>query len=478
VEEDLGLDGAEVPPTLRVDVADALPDAVEPGPSPAPALRSSGGSSRRWGRAAVVAAASVAIAAAIVAVGPQVARWLETARSRAFAERPGAAERTGVEPVEPAGRAPLRAPAVPGEGQPSERAASRAPSTGGERAASPDREQTAARRPPAPPAPAKLTVRSNVSGDRFSVDGRVIGPTGSSVHEIEPGRHVVRVEKEGRIPWEETVEVTSGERRILLARLEEVEPVVADAPRPAADWIRVPGGEFFSGCNVQVDTECEAVEKPGRTRPVAAFSIDRTEVTVEAFALCVAAGACSEEGLTMPFWSGRPQAEWAFACNWGKEGWEQHPINCVDWYQARAFCTWRGARLPGEWEWEKAARGTDGRRYAWGSEGVETAGRVANLADLAAGRVRSDWAVTEDYDDGHYTTSPVGAFAAGASPYGALDMIGNVWEWTATPFESDPNRRVLRGGSWVDVPRYARASARIWADPHARNEDVGFRCAQ
>lgn len=245
--------------------------------------------------------------------------------------------------------------------------------------------------------------------------------------------------------------------------------------------VSVPGGEFFMGCNDKVDTECDDDEKPGRVFSVNTFKIDKTEVTVAQYGRCVDAGVCSADGLTMPFWAGvdnDEHAEWAWACNWGKTGQENHPINCVDWQQAWAYCQWAGKRLPTEAEWEKAARGTDGRKYPWGNRGYEAAGLVANIADETTKRSQPLWSVAEGYDDNYYGTAPVGSFLAGASPYGALDMVGNIWEWTVDWYDTEHKYRSARGGSWADRPRYARASNRDKDAPGARYGVVGFRCAQ
>jgi len=214
--------------------------------------------------------------------------------------------------------------------------------------------------------------------------------------------------------------------------------------------VRVPAGEFFSGCNEEVDSECYEDEKPGKKRYVSAFAIDGTEVTVEAYRECVRAGRCKEPG------TGR-------SCNWGRGDREGHPANCVDWNQATAYCAWKGKRLPTEWEWEKAARGTDGRKYPWGNEQVSCRQAVIRQGGTACGRGN--------------TTFKVASKPLGVSPYGAHDMIGNVWEWTSSQYPGSTNR-VVRGGSWRRLPRSARASDRAASAPVYRSNNIGFRCAQ
>ncbi len=239
--------------------------------------------------------------------------------------------------------------------------------------------------------------------------------------------------------------------------------------------VLVPAGKFYMGCNERVDSECDADEKPGKEVYVAAFRIDKTEVTVAQYKKCVNAGACSARGLTMPFYNGKEQPEWAHTCTWNKPGLDEHPINCIDWNQAKAYCKWAGKRLPTEKEWEKAARGTDERKYSWGNTRYGSQ-KVANIADETAKRSQSSWSIAKGYDDGYYKTAPVGSFPAGASPYGALDMIGNVLEWTSDWYTKGKSRAV-RGGSWSLKPRNARSSYRSWREPGARGSSLGFRCS-
>ena len=236
--------------------------------------------------------------------------------------------------------------------------------------------------------------------------------------------------------------------------------------------VYVPAGDFFMGCNEKVDDECYDDEKPGRTVSVKAFFIDRTEVTVEAYAECVKAGECSDNHLTGVEWKSEgidfTKSEY---CNWGKRDRKKHPINCVDWNQARKFCAWKGKRLPTEVEWEKSARGTDGRKYPWGNQRASC--RYAVFDDERT----KDTAGDEIDGCGRDSTWPVGSKPAGKSPYGALDMVGNVREWTDSWWdESRRKSRVIRGGSWSGGPAGARASDRGRAPPVDRYGSVGFRC--
>jgi formylglycine-generating enzyme required for sulfatase activity len=225
----------------------------------------------------------------------------------------------------------------------------------------------------------------------------------------------------------------------------------------AANQVPIPGGTFSMGSE-----HGNADQEPVHQVTLSAFCIDKTEVTVAAYRACVQAGKC------------RSPADNQSACTWGGSGTDQHPINCVDWNQANTFCAWAGGRLPTEAEWEYAARGSDGRKYPWGNR--------------APSPIRLNMSGTAD---GWERTAPVGSYPKGASPFGVLDMAGNVWEWTADKYydeyspepETNPQNpgddsssRVARGGSWSSVdPAEVRAASRKEFQPDAK---LGVRCAR
>lgn len=219
----------------------------------------------------------------------------------------------------------------------------------------------------------------------------------------------------------------------LLARLQAepkaAGPVMAPgdlwtSPQDGKEMVLVPAGEFLYG------DEKKKVNLPE-------FWIDKTPVTNAEYARFVAA-----TGHKPPeHWKGKtPPRKIA-----------DHPATYVSWHDAVAYAEWAGKRLPTEEEWEKAARGTDGRKYPWGDQSPDS--KLCNFGKNVGG------------------TTPVGKYSPqGDSPYGCMDMAGNVWEWV--------ENQVLRGGSWTYVAYVVRSAYRSRCDPDARYDYVGFRCAR
>ena len=234
-----------------------------------------------------------------------------------------------------------------------------------------------------------------------------------------------------------------------------------DPPAPVDGMVYVPSAELAMGCRRAVDSECFDNEETRKVN-VRAFWIDRLEVTAAEYAACVAAGACKAPKTSE-------------ACTAGAAGLERHPINCIDQRQAQAYCSFVSKRLPTEEEWELAAGGTDGRKYSWGSAPFAKVA-ATNIADLSARDAKPRWDFVVGFRDGYAQTAPVGRFPADASPYGALDMMGNVSEWTSTRVKG--KFWAARGGSWQSRPRHARVSFRNWFEAHLLGPNVGVRCAR
>ena len=233
--------------------------------------------------------------------------------------------------------------------------------------------------------------------------------------------------------------------------------------------VYVPAGEFEMGSE-----DGDSDEQPIHTVYLDAFWIDQTEVTNAMFATFLNdQGNQNEGGMT---WLDAGDEDVLIKQN-GSEwqpvsGYGDHPVIEVSWYGAQAYCEWAGRRLPTEAEWEKGARGTDGRTYPWG-EGIDCS--LAQYLGCSG------------------ETVPVGSKPDGASPYSALDMAGNVWEWVADWYDSDyygnsPSNnpegpasggsRVLRGGSWLDDDGSVRSANRLRDTPDDSRLNLGFRCAR
>jgi sulfatase modifying factor 1 len=256
--------------------------------------------------------------------------------------------------------------------------------------------------------------------------------------------------------------------------------------------VRVPAGTFRMG---SPDSEGDADEHPQHEVTLSGYCIDRTEVTVAAYGACVAAKGCSASRLTVS-WAGYSPEDTKRHSRWcnGPDR-PEHPMNCVDWEQAAAYCQWAKKRLPTEAEWEYAARGSGGRRYPWGNpepsvERLNACGR--ECVSMAKRYLNAAWRGLYSGKDGWETTAPVGTYRDGVSPFGTFDMAGNVWEWTsdwyglytgaAATNPKGPNAgeyRVNRGGGWATLDiSWVRAANRDGSDPSNRFNDLGFRCAR
>lgn len=244
----------------------------------------------------------------------------------------------------------------------------------------------------------------------------------------------------------------------------------------AADLITIPGGTFRMG-----DAAGDPNETP-RQVGIGPFSIDRHEVTNAAFARFVTATG----HVTDPERSGkgyvwtdkwRPVAGATWRHPHGPKSdiarKDNHPVVQVSQRDAAAYCAWRGDRLPTEPEWEFAARGPDGRRYAWGND----APRQTGAADMRRANYGTDECCAADETDGYRTTAPVGTFPAGTSAFGLHDMAGNVWEWTTSRFPGQKSWLVIKGGGWGNNPYCLRAAYKHGNPPDIGLDMVGFRCA-
>jgi formylglycine-generating enzyme required for sulfatase activity len=234
--------------------------------------------------------------------------------------------------------------------------------------------------------------------------------------------------------------------------------------------VYVAAGSFTMGSPPGLGSDEEA---PPHKVTLDGFWIDRTEVTNAQYRAFVIAS-----GYRTPTICERGNSTYDDA------GKENHPVVCVSWDDARAYCEWAGARLPTEAEWEEAARGTDSRNYPWG---MNFDGSRLNFCDINCDSDQKD----PGANDGYAQTAPVGSYPMGVSPYGALDMAGNVWEWVSDWYsfyyygrspQSNPQGpnsgeyRVLRGGSWFGSSSNARTAFRAWLHPDQRDSAIGFRC--
>ena len=179
--------------------------------------------------------------------------------------------------------------------------------------------------------------------------------------------------------------------------------------------------------------------------------------------------------------------DWAKPYNWNgrdfPKGAEKHPVVLVSWNDAQAFCKWAGKVLPTDLQWEKSARGIDGRRWPWGStwnrDNCNSASWWAKK-DLFEEKEWREWwdnVFGKELSGKKIMTTPVGQFGI-EPPYGCVDSAGNVWEWCEDFYDEQKFRQVLRGGAWYLRLHYVACSIRNGDEPDVRNSSIGFRCAR
>ena len=294
------------------------------------------------------------------------------------------------------------------------------------------------------------------AGDTLGAIAKQYGVTVEALQEVnaisDPNR--LQIGQELISPKSGTIAPTSTATEVRATTTATSIPPTPPTPRPEVEaaMIAIPAGDFTMGSDVED-------ERPPHTVFVDAFEVDKLEVTNQDFERFV-----TETGYVT-------DAEKAGDTSWRYYAKDkpQHPVVKVTWNDAIDYCGWAGKRLPTEAEWEKAARGADERSYPWG-----------NQWDAARANAK---------EAGNRGTTAVGSFPAGASPYGVLDMAGNVSEWTTDWFKAYPGGdfyspyfgekyRVIRGGGWFSDQNLVRTTERSASAVELANDDVGFRCAR
>jgi formylglycine-generating enzyme required for sulfatase activity len=350
--------------------------------------------------------------------------------------------------------------------------------------------------------------------DRYENAKEMLAALQAGPNQVAEARRLAEEAGRRRLTEEAEIQrqVAEAERRRLAEEAERHRQVEEEKRKLAAqpsspisfDWITIPAGTFIMGSSKE---QVEAViaeaskgsyvgtfkkswitcELPQHKVYVPEFLMARVPVTVaqsRAFVAATGYMTTAEENGTAYSYVDK-KWDWVIGADWRQpygpgssvEMKIHHPVTCVSWRDAMAFCVWARVCLPSETEWEKAARGTDGRIWPWGNEKPEKS------------RCNFNWSVGD--------TTPVGNYPRGASAYGLLDMAGNVWEWTSTrwggtdwenpgfryPYVGDDGRedlkandsRVIRGGAFGNLGTYVRCVIRDWFAEDSRNNYMGFR---
>ncbi len=348
-----------------------------------------------------------------------------------------------------------------------------------------------------------VAVKTNIAGVQVWIDDKSVGETEPGktliVTNVSIGTHVAKGLKTGYREWVREIEVMAQTTTNVSM---DMEPLVLSRgvqESKKEEMVLVPAGEFWmgstkeevkrivekckeSGITEEVCNNWFQAETPRHRVTMSGFYLDRFEVTNALFGRFVEAQAyrtlAEREGwgLVSQQKGGSPQedkvrgASWRMPTGSGSAAESTHPVVQVTWWDAQAYCEWIGKRLPTEAEWEKAARGPDGRKYPWGETWDPGKANGAQIVN---------------------TTTPVGDYRGGISPYGVHDLAGNVWEWVSSFYRPYPYlatdgreelnnlaKRVFRGGSWGSHPEFLRSATRMQQDPRLRDSTVGFRCAR
>lgn len=326
----------------------------------------------------------------------------------------------------------------------------------------------------------RLTVKTTPAGARLDL----VDPKGqpfATMAPLErwraiPGRWKVTATLDGYVTQTRDVDVPLDDVASVEVTLQKTASleVVGTAQRPGATrldprtgitWVWMPGGSFEQGC-VAGDAECAADEMPAVTKTVTGFWMAKTETTVKQYEACVAQGRCNAAKTGIQSIDQNCNTKQRLLDRHAGSP-DVHPVNCVNWNQAKTFCEWADGRLPSATEWEYAAKSGQAVIFPWGNSPPAGKARFANVwFDPASGK-------KPVFTDGTY---PVGSYPAGASAWGLMDMAGNVSEWTSSNDEAQ--KKEVRGGGWGNASDALRASFRHRNPPSVADGFGGFRCAQ